>query len=158
MKTLLLGLVLSGLVIGCNTPPQTGNSDAMLPADSILPDTSRDLPITPDLNTDAQVFADATAVEDGAGLNDAEISLDSMKVDTNIFDAMVIADGNKEGGQPDLLLADASCPASIANCPGAPLPTWSLEDFQPKSSDFGKSYGLSAFNGKVLIVAFLGGG
>lgn len=40
-------------------------------------------------------------------------------------------------------------------CPGNPAPMWSLEDIQPQSDRFGESYGLEAFEGKVVFVAML---
>lgn len=60
------------------------------------------------------------------------------------------------------LLADASdvmndTPACVGTCIGAEMPSWQLEDFQPKSPGFKKVYGLSAFKGKVTVVALLSG-
>lgn len=51
----------------------------------------------------------------------------------------------------DALLADAGC----MTCVGASMPTWQLQDFEPKSPGYGKTYGLEAFKGKVTVVALL---
>lgn len=64
----------------------------------------------------------------------------------------------------DGLLADASdvldAPSDCVvgkTCVGADMPTWKLEDFQPKSPGFKKTYGLDGFKGKVTVVALLSG-
>lgn len=51
----------------------------------------------------------------------------------------------------DTLVADAGC----MTCAGAPMPTWALTDFEPKSPGYGKTYGLETFKGKVTVVALL---
>ncbi|HEX2877533.1 MAG TPA: redoxin domain-containing protein [Polyangiaceae bacterium] len=38
------------------------------------------------------------------------------------------------------------------NEPGAPAPSFALEDFQPKSARFGESYGSEEFKGAVLLL------
>ncbi|MBK7398033.1 MAG: hypothetical protein IPJ34_17485 [Myxococcales bacterium] len=56
------------------------------------------------------------------------------------------------------MLADASDAPTCdpaTTCIGAPMPTWELEDFQPKSPGFKTKYGLSAFKPKVTVVALL---
>lgn len=40
---------------------------------------------------------------------------------------------------------------------GETWPGWALEDIQPSSPRFGQTYGLDAFDGKVVLVAFLVG-
>lgn len=149
MKHPITALLL--LSLACNGPPQTTTVDGA-PADHAVPaDGSLDTVLTPDFYVAADSAADTTTPTDGT-IGDA------TQIDVANADGTSYTDGASDSGPVDVLLADTSCPASIANCPGAPLPTWSLEDFQPKSSDFGKTYGLSAFNGKMLIVALLAGG
>lgn len=73
---------------------------------------------------------------------------------------------SKPDARADGLLADASdasdesgglgC-APDKNCVGATMPTWQLQDFQPKSPRYGHTYGLEAFKGKVTVVALLSG-
>jgi hypothetical protein len=53
------------------------------------------------------------------------------------------------------ILDGALCSDHPSTCPGAEAPEFSLEDFQPQSLDFGKSYGLEAFRGKPTLVALL---
>lgn len=57
---------------------------------------------------------------------------------------------DEQGGMGD---QGESCEG--VRCPGAQAPSWSLEDFQPQSERFGESYGLEAFEGKVVLVAML---
>ncbi|MBL8719060.1 MAG: hypothetical protein JNL79_23955 [Myxococcales bacterium] len=66
--------------------------------------------------------------------------------------------GDASDGAGDGLLADASDAPTCdpaTTCVGAPMPTWELEDFQPKSAGFKTKYGLSAFKPKVTVVALL---
>jgi hypothetical protein len=37
------------------------------------------------------------------------------------------------------------------------IPAWTLEDIQPESPKFGQVYGLSEFNGKILIAVLVEG-
>ena len=95
--------------------------------------------------------------------------VDSHKPDTrpdlaiDVFDAPDGSDvpGETADATDDTLLADASDTAPACDptktCVGAPSPAWVLEDFQPKSSGFKKTYGLSAFKPKVTVVALLAG-
>ena len=53
------------------------------------------------------------------------------------------------------LMDGAACSDHPSTCPGAEAPEFSLEDVQPQSIDFGKSYGLEAFRGKPTLVALL---
>ncbi len=64
----------------------------------------------------------------------------------------------------DTLVADASDAIADAldcvegkTCVGAPLPTWQLQDFQPKSPRYLNTYGLEGFKPKVTVVALLSG-
>ena len=43
------------------------------------------------------------------------------------------------------------------NEPGAPAPSFSLEDFQPQSARFGESYGTEEFKGSVLLLPLFAG-
>lgn len=93
------------------------------------------------------------------------------------FDSAVVdVGGSKDASVPDarlpdvgddVLLADASdvmfdgdsmsdCVVG-KTCVGSEMPTWKLEDFQPKSTGFKKIYGLEGFKGKVTVVALLSG-
>jgi peroxiredoxin len=52
-----------------------------------------------------------------------------------------------------LALAPLGCDGDGAlNEPGAKVPGFSLEDFQPKSARFGESYGAEEFRGSVLLL------
>lgn len=64
----------------------------------------------------------------------------------------------------DVLVADASDAVADAldcvegkTCVGAPMPTWKLQDFQPKSPKYLNTYGLEGFKPKVTVVALLSG-
>jgi hypothetical protein len=59
--------------------------------------------------------------------------------------------GSEDATRPPAIFGDAGC----MTCVGAPVPTWQLADFQPKSPGYGKTYGLEAFKGKVTVVALL---
>ncbi|MCA9664672.1 MAG: hypothetical protein KC503_03760 [Myxococcales bacterium] len=48
-------------------------------------------------------------------------------------------------------------PATDPRCQGAAMPTFELQDFQPKSKRFGQAYALTEFKGKVTLVAVLSG-
>lgn len=93
-----------------------------------------------------------------------------------VFGDATVDVGSKQDAAPDTqplpdtassdgLLADASdvldAPGGDCvldkTCVGAPMPTWKLEDFQPKSPSFKKTYGLDGFKGKVTVVALLSG-
>ena len=50
---------------------------------------------------------------------------------------------------------DARPPCTEPTCVGAPIPTWALTDFNPKSPRTGETYGLDAFEGRVRVVALL---
>lgn len=65
----------------------------------------------------------------------------------------------KADARGDSLLADADPLACVPDktCVGATMPTWQLQDFQPKSPRYGNTYGLEAFKGKVTVVALLSG-
>ena len=43
------------------------------------------------------------------------------------------------------------------NEPGAPVPRFSLQDFQPKSARFGEAYGAEEFHGSVLVLPLFAG-
>ncbi len=95
----------------------------------------------PDLATEV---ADANDALDAADALDA---LDDAPSEAADAEETVVADA-----------ADTALPCDPAKtCVGAPMPTWALEDFQPKSSGFKKIYGLSAFKPKVTVVALLAG-
>jgi len=98
----------------------------------------------------------------------------SRAQDENVPPAASFSDATTDTGKKDTgsqptdaladtsLLADASdvmneTPACVGTCIGAEMPAWQLEDFQPKSPGFRKTYGLSAFKGKVTVVALLSG-
>lgn len=49
------------------------------------------------------------------------------------------------------------CGAGAVKCTPKLAPVWSLEDVQPQSARVGERYGLKAFEGKVVVVAFLVG-
>ncbi len=94
----------------------------------------------------------------------ADTRADSALAET--FDALVetglvetgLDAGDATDGAGDGLLADASDAPTCdpaTTCIGAPMPTWELEDFQPKSPGFKTKYGLSAFKPKVTVVALL---
>ena len=52
-----------------------------------------------------------------------------------------------------LTLACFACDGDRAvNEPGAPAPSFALEDFQPQSARFGESYGIEEFEGSVLLM------
>jgi hypothetical protein len=52
-----------------------------------------------------------------------------------------------------LTLACFACDGDRAlNEPGAPAPSFALEDFQPESARFGESYGTEEFQGSVLLM------
>jgi thiol-disulfide isomerase/thioredoxin len=42
-------------------------------------------------------------------------------------------------------------------CPGEPMPSYQLLDFQPKSPRYNQTYGLEVFKGKTTLVALLAG-
>ncbi len=44
-----------------------------------------------------------------------------------------------------------------ANCPGQGWPAWELQDFQPHSSRFEETYGLTHFEGHTTVVVLLAG-
>lgn len=48
-------------------------------------------------------------------------------------------------------------PGGETACPEAEWPDWKLEDVQPQSARFGEVYGLDAFAGEPVFVAFLVG-
>jgi hypothetical protein len=77
------------------------------------------------------------------------------------FDASTDTGKKDSGTLADTsLLADASDAAGCISgktCIGDEMPTWQLEDFQPKSSRYRTTYGLEAFRGKVTVVALLSG-
>ena len=58
-----------------------------------------------------------------------------------------------DGGGPQF--ADGGC--SGAGCPGATLPLWALNDFQPKSCGHGATYGLDVFRGRAVLVGLWAG-
>jgi hypothetical protein len=88
-----------------------------------------------------------------------------------VFSDATTDTGKKDTGAPgdsttdstgDVLLADASdvmAPDCVTGktCVGSDMPTWKLEDFQPKSTRYRTTYGLDAFKGKVTVVALLSG-
>jgi AhpC/TSA family len=52
-----------------------------------------------------------------------------------------------------LMLVSFACDGDRAtNEPGAPAPSFALEDFQPQSARFGESYGTEEFRGSVLLM------
>jgi hypothetical protein len=51
--------------------------------------------------------------------------------------------------------ADAGCTGPEATCPGAPMPFYTLEDFQPKSCGYKAFYGLELYTSKVTVVSLL---
>ncbi len=90
-----------------------------------------------------------------------------------VFGDATVDVGAKKDSAPDTQAPDASSDGLLADasdvldapsdcvidktCVGAPMPTWKLEDFQPKSPGFKKTYGLDGFKGKVTVVALLSG-
>jgi hypothetical protein len=69
---------------------------------------------------------------------------------------------------PDMVggAADASAPNNAPDgAPGAidamqeaaVLPTWTLEDIQPLSPQFGQTYGLSSFPDKIVVALLVAG-
>jgi hypothetical protein len=59
-------------------------------------------------------------------------------------------DGPGGGNGPDAPPADAS-PQPVT------LPTWMLEDIQPKSPRANQTYGLDAFDGNTIVVTLVQG-
>ncbi|MBU51173.1 MAG: hypothetical protein CL920_21000 [Deltaproteobacteria bacterium] len=49
------------------------------------------------------------------------------------------------------------CKYRPSQCPGSTAPNWLLEDFQPKSCGYKKTYNLKAFVGYVTVLVFLSG-
>lgn len=85
----------------------------------------------------------------GDATTDVGPKKDSAGTDTFLADTF-LADGAGDG-----LLADASdvmmdAPDCVTGktCIGADMPTWKLEDFQPKSTGFKKIHGLEGFKGR----------
>ncbi|TNE49297.1 MAG: hypothetical protein EP343_12325 [Deltaproteobacteria bacterium] len=59
---------------------------------------------------------------------------------------------------PDRMLTpDETCTYKPGLCLGGDAPNWMLEDFQPQSCGYQKSYNLKAFRGHVTVVALLSG-
>lgn len=101
----------------------------------------------------------------------AKESGDAVPPPATFSDATTDTGGKKDSGSTPTdaladttLLADASdvmaeTPDCITGktCVGSEMPTWKLEDFQPKSSGYRTTYGLEAFRGKVTVVALLSG-
>ena len=90
---------------------------------------------------------------------------DTTAADTTAVDTTAVADsgtsvdvGTIDGASVDATSADtvASC-NHAAQCVGAAMPTWKLEDVQPKSAQYKQVYGLSGFVGKVTVLALLSG-
>ncbi len=53
--------------------------------------------------------------------------------------------------------ADAMPTGPDAMAAQVTIPSWSLEDIQPESPMFGQTYGLDAFDGKILIAVLVEG-
>ena len=54
------------------------------------------------------------------------------------------------------LLSTAACGETVGpTCAGEAAPAITLEDIQPASQEFGTSYGLEAFTGRVTLVVLL---
>lgn len=123
--------VLFAFALGCGSESAPPVADAA--GDSVT-DTARD------------------ALADGALAETFDALVETGLVETGL-DA-----GDATDGAGDGLLADASDAPTCdpaTTCIGAPMPTWELEDFQPKSAGFKTKYGLSAFKPKVTVVALL---
>jgi len=104
----------------------------------------------------APLAADAAvdAIADTARADSALAETFDALVETGLVETGLDA----SDGAGDGLLADASDAPTCdpaTTCIGAPMPTWELEDFQPKSAGFKTKYGLSAFKPKVTVVALL---
>lgn len=107
----------------------------------------------------APLAADAAvdAVTDTARADSALAETFDALVETGFVETGLDA-GDASDAAGDGLLADASDAPTCdpaTTCVGAPMPTWELEDFQPKSAGFKTKYGLSAFKPKVTVVALL---
>jgi hypothetical protein len=92
-------------------------------------------PVTPPKDS-GSVVADAAIADTAAADSVADSAVTEVAADAS---GDVLADG------------DAMSGSSI----GAPMPTWQLVDFQPKSAKFNQTYGLEAFKGKVTVVTLL---
>jgi hypothetical protein len=55
----------------------------------------------------------------------------------------------------EAILQGAACGSGPSTCPGAEMPDFQLEDFQPASEAFETTYGLEVFKGKPTVVALL---
>jgi hypothetical protein len=74
----------------------------------------------------------------------------------NKKDTGILADTSLLADASDVMSETPDC-VTGKTCIGSEMPTWMLEDFQPKSPGFKKTYGLSSFMGKVTVVALLSG-
>jgi hypothetical protein len=86
-----------------------------------------------------------------ATFSDATTDTGSKKDSGSLADTTLLADAS------DVMMGEAPDCVTGKTCVGSEMPTWKLEDFQPKSSGFKKTYGLEAFKGKVTVVALLSG-
>jgi hypothetical protein len=72
-------------------------------------------------------------------------------------------DGSVEETSLDAALSDSGevvevvdpCFHKPATCSGAPMPSWELFDFQPRSCGYKATYGLDLYKGHVTVVALL---
>lgn len=105
------------------------------PSDS----SGQDLAVGPDAVPDVPV----------ADLQAADAVADATAEDQAAADTTVGPDAAPEA-------ADAAADTCTGpTCVGAVWPAWQLVDFQPKSKNFGKTYGLNAFVGQVTVVGLL---
>ncbi len=69
----------------------------------------------------------------------------------------VDASSNSGASDASTSLADANPNAPDGMTVSGSLPSWTLEDIQPMSAQFGQTYGLSAFSGKILVAVLVQG-
>lgn len=91
-------------------------------------------------------FSDATPDTSGKKDTGATPPSDALA------DTTLLADAS------DAMMGDAPLDCIVGKtCIGSEMPSWALEDFQPKSSRYRTTYGLPVFKGKVTVVALLSG-
>jgi len=98
--------------------------------------------------------ADSDGVSGASGVADAQVGLQCVGVQVEPGSPPPNLDGGSgTAGETDASRPDAACPT----CPGAEAPAWELNDFQPQSCGYGKSYGLERFRGHTTLVGLFSG-